>query len=85
MVRWGSIAEEMEQYERDRRFLEAHLPEWIERYPDYWVAVFQEELVGVSESVTQLLQILDEKGIPRARATLKFLTTKSKPMLLAGA
>ena len=78
-------AEALKQFEKDDEFLQANYDRWKEEYPDQWVAVFQKQLVGVGDTLKEVLQQAENEGATRHRLTIKLLVTKYVPMVLAKA
>ena len=59
-----------EQYWRDSEFLETHLDELATRYPNQWVAVFNQEVVAVADDFQGILAELQARGVEENRAVL---------------
>lgn len=76
------LAETLAQFEKDTRYLDGHRTEWLESYPDCWVIVYREELIGHSESLTELLKVADNKGIPREQVAREYLSSQPRAMIL---
>ena len=74
----------LRQMRKDERFLEAHLEEWRELYPDMYVAVYQEELVGVSPDGRELVDLLEAKGIHPGNTYWQFLRSEPIDLMLPG-
>lgn len=74
------LTAELRRLEKDERFLEAHQAEWLEQYPDMYVAVYQEQLVGIAPDSKALVALLDAKGIRPGATYWRFL--RSKPLLM---
>ena len=72
------------QIEKDRLFLEAHQSEWLEQYPDMFVAVYQEHLVGVAATADELAEQLRENGVPVGRSYWRFLSSEPMDLVVPG-
>ena len=55
---------EMAQFHRDSQYYAAHWEELLAQYPEQWVAIYNEQVVGTSTNFKQLLIDLKEAGIP---------------------
>ena len=55
---------EMARFHRDSQYYAAHWEELLARYPEHWVAIYNEQVVGSSTNFKQLLIDLKEAGIP---------------------
>lgn len=72
-----AIMQGFDQYRKDRVFLDKNFLEWRKLYPDYWIAVFMEELIAVEKDIFKLSEIIKKKNIPRQyTAPIAFLDTK---------
>ena len=78
----GEALEHQRQCYLDLRFLLDHLPEWRQKYPNRWVAVYRQRLVAVEETPEQLLRVIREHDIPVAEAILDFLTEEKVAYVL---
>ncbi len=70
--------------ERNRLFYEAHREELLRQYPEQWVAIFEERVVGVNEEFDRLLEDLRARGVPVEFARFEHLTTKDDILLVPG-
>ena len=73
---------EFQRFQGDIDYFEAHQQELLERYPEEWVAIFDGRVVGNSHDVRQLLQCLEERGVPIEKAVLRHLTVKEDVLIL---
>jgi hypothetical protein len=79
------IMKSLEQFRKDHLFLKEHMEEWRKQYPDNWVVVFQEELIGADKDYFKLKRLIDKKNIPQPYSVvIAFLSTKRIPMILLG-
>ena len=72
------------QSRKDADFLNAHWPDWVAEHPDKWVAVFEEEMVGLGDTFDEVIRAAEAKGAPRGRIVVEFLATDPIAMILAG-
>ena len=73
---------EMEQFHRDTQYYGAHWEELLEQYPEHWVAIYKEQVVGTSPDARQLLVELKQRGIPIGETLFKYLTHKEELWIL---
>ena len=78
------LREAYRQIKKDRLFLEAHQPEWLERYPDMFVAVYREQLVGVAATADELAEQLKENDVPSNRTYWRFLASDPMDLVVPG-
>ena len=72
------------QGEKDNSFISAHYKEWLEQYPDMYVAVYQEKLVSVAPNSAELAKKIKAKGIRPGSTCWRFLSTKPLDWMLSG-
>ena len=72
------------QFKKDTLFLNANRVAWRAEYPDQWVVVFGEDLVGVGETVEDALSAAQEKGAPRPQVAIEYLSSEPVKMILHG-
>jgi len=54
----------------------------IAQYPDRWVAVWLDGLLAVGDSEDEVLQAIDDKGIPRSDVVVEYLDTDPPVLIL---
>lgn len=79
------IQDDMERYRADARYFEEHRAEFLERYPDQWVAVYNQEVVGATKDVKRLVKQLERKNIRPGRTYCEYLTDKEELLILPAA
>jgi len=70
------IQEELERHRRDAEYFQAHRQELLERYPERWVAVYNQEVVAAAKDQKRLLRQLERRGVPSGRVFRDNLTDK---------
>lgn len=74
---------ELERFRRDTAYYERHREELLEQYPEQWVAIFKEQVVGAAPEFDQLLDRLQGRGIPVGQALVEHLTRKDELLILS--
>ena len=69
----------MDQFKKDLDFYYAHYDEWVAVYPDHWVLVYGERLVGAVKTIEELRELGEREGVPMSGVS-KYLN--SKPVML---
>ena len=69
---------------RDIEFYEAHYQELLARYPDQWIAIMNQKVVGVADDAFRLVAELKAEGIPADRVLRRHMGTGSELLILAG-
>jgi len=73
---------EFEQFQRDIEYAETHREELLSQYPEQWVAIFNQEVVGASLDPHQLIANLKETGIPTEWVVVRHLTRQEELLIL---
>jgi hypothetical protein len=76
------ILEDLERYGADAAYFDAHRAELLEGYPDHWVAVYNQEVVGAAREIEDLVKVLEGKGIQPGRTYREYLTDKEELLIL---
>jgi hypothetical protein len=74
--------EEFEQFQKDVSYTEAHHEELLNQYPEQWAAILHQKVVGAAPDVYQLIDELQERGIPTERVVLRHLTRREELLIL---
>ena len=71
----------LDQFDKDHSYIESHRAEWLKEFPNSWVVVYGERLVGRGET---LESALDEARLKCAvgDAAVEFITSEPRNMLL---
>jgi len=73
---------ELQRFKRDIDYYEARREELLRRYPEQWIAIFNEEIAASDPDFDHLLRTLDQRGIPSERALIKHVTVKDELLIL---
>lgn len=68
------IREELTRFHRNVEYGQAHYCELLERYPEQWVAIYDEEVVGTGPDKQQLINELRQRGVPPEHTFFDFFT-----------
>ena len=74
----AALQAELDRFHKDTTYREAHLKELLERFPEQWVAIFNEQVVGAALDLEQLLDDLQARGIPPGQAFVERVTAKDE-------
>ena len=73
---------ELRRFRTDALYYEAHRQELLQKYPEHWVAILNEEVVGADTDFDQLLNQLEQKGVPGERVFIEHATEKDELLIL---
>ena len=67
---------------KDMKFYETHRKEFLAKYPDQWVGIENEKLMGVADSFDELLEMFRAKGIPTNYMFVEHISTKPRILVV---
>lgn len=73
---------ELRRFRRDVDYYRAHQAQLLKQYPEQWVAIFNEQVVGTDPDYDRLLDEVEAKGISVGRVFIERLTTKDELLIL---
>jgi len=76
------VQAEMERFRKDASYYEERREELLKKYPDRWVAIYNEQVVGTAKDLNRLITQLQKKEIPQGRAFVEFVTEKEDLLIL---
>lgn len=78
----SDVQAQLKRFQRDTAYYEQHREELLEKYPEQWVAIFNEQVVGASPDFYALLDGLQAKGVPVGQALVEFVTREDVLLIL---
>ena len=79
----NQVQTELQHFRKDTAYYGTYHEELLKKYPEQWVAIFDQQVVGTSQDYEQLLTELEEKGVPIGRTIFKRLTQKEELWILS--
>ncbi len=76
------VQEELERFNEDMAYFDAHRQELLARYPERWVAVYDGRVVGTAKHLPRLMAQLERQGIPKGRAFVEYVTGHDDLLIL---
>ncbi|MGI8912704.1 MAG: DUF5678 domain-containing protein [Chloroflexota bacterium] len=74
MIDVEEIQEEQARFHQNVEFGQAHYDELLERYPEQWVAIYDEAVVGTGTDKAWLIAELRKQGVPPGHTFFDFFT-----------
>jgi len=71
--------DELDQFDRDNRYIDEHYEELWKRYPNCWIAVYREQFVMFARDIDELIKRLEYNRIPPEKVARRKLLTKENP------
>lgn len=72
---------ELQKYRKDTRVLSRRL-NLVSKYPKRWIAVYDGEVRADSLDLNQLMDKIDDLGLPRDRVVVRFVDRNLRRMIL---
>ena len=76
------IQKDLERFGRDAEYFDRHRHEFLQQYPEQWVAVYHQQVVGAAEDPKRLVKLLERKGIPPGLVFREYVTDKEDLLIL---
>jgi hypothetical protein len=73
---------ELARFQRDIAYFEAHREDLMARYPEEWIAIYNEAVVGAAAELESLLFTLREHRVPPEAALVKHLSRNEDVLIL---
>ena len=77
------VQAELQRFKRDTAYYEAHHEALLARSPEQWVAIYNQQVVGVAPDYEQLLDELQAKGFSVGHVLVEHLTRQDELLILA--
>lgn len=77
------VQQELERHRRDAEYFQQHRAELLARYPERWVAIYDQQVVGAAKDHRRLVRQLERKSIPPGRVFRHYVTDKEELLILA--
>ena len=76
--------EAIDRFHRDGQYFDANREDLLRRYPECWVAILDERVVGTDPDFEKLLLSLEEAGLPLEQVFIDRATAQSDVFILPG-
>ncbi len=77
-----TVQEELKRFKRDTSYYEAHHQELLDQYPEQWVAIYEQRVVGTGPDFEELLGELKSKGFSVGQVLVEYLTLREDLLIL---
>jgi hypothetical protein len=76
------VQQELERFNEDMSYFEAHRQELLAQYPDRWVAIYDNRVVGTAKDLPRLMAQLEHQGLPTGRVFVEYVTGQDDLLIL---
>lgn len=74
----------IDRFHQDGQYFDGHYEELLRQYPEQWVAILDEQVVGADLDFEGLLRILEEKNLPLEQTFIDRVTAQTDVLILRG-
>jgi len=74
--------QDLERFTEDMLYFDQHRQELLQQYPERWVAIYNQHVVGAAKDLKRLIQQLERKGIPPSQVFREYLTEQEDLLIL---
>ena len=74
---------QLQRFHGDTEYFGAHYQELLDQYPEQWVAVYNQAVVGSNTDFDTLLDDLEEKAVPLESVLIEHLSREEETWILA--
>jgi hypothetical protein len=78
----ADIVRELQEFGRSTRSLSNQYPDLVDRYPGQWVALHNGKVRAHGRTFQDVMQKIDQEGLPRARTVVRFIDQDDRIMIL---
>ena len=68
-----ALQRELQRFQDDAHYYDAHRTEYLEKYPEHWVAIYCKHVVATARQHQELLRELTALGIPVGRTFREYV------------
>ncbi len=73
---------QLERFHRDVEYYNVHYEELLAQYPEMWISIYNQEVVGAAPDLRDLLRLRMERGVPPGQGLVKYLTRERRILVL---
>jgi hypothetical protein len=78
----ADVVRELKAFSRSARSLANQHTHLVDRYPNQWVAIFDGKVRAHGRSFHEVLEKIDQEGLPRGRTIVRFIDKGERAMIL---
>jgi hypothetical protein len=78
----SGLRESIAAFERGKSFIDSNREEFLKRYPDCWIAVYEQQIIATDKNLKNLIDTIRKRGIRTQDVAVDLMTTKKQPVLL---
>ena len=76
------VQKELARFTADAIWVDDHREELLKQYPDQWIAVYNQQVVGSAAEIEELVEQLERDGFPPNHIFTEYLTDEEDILIL---
>lgn len=76
------IIKDLQEFSKSAAFVSSNHLRLLEEYPSQWIGVYRQNVEAHAKDLDQLLDLLDEKGVPLGDTVIRFLNEERETLIL---
>ncbi|MBI4058918.1 hypothetical protein HY404_01615 [Candidatus Microgenomates bacterium] len=76
------IFEDLQNLKKNIEFVEANHTSLLAEYPEKWVVIYQQEVIGAGSDISQTIELVKSKNISPGKTYIRFLTKQPITLIL---
>lgn len=76
---------ELKRFHGDTQYFDSHYQEFLNEYPEQWVAVYNQEVVGTGPQFRPLLKQLKAQGVNLSKVVIERVSREPETWIFAAA
>lgn len=76
------VQQELDRFRDDALYFDHHREELLAQYPDRWVAIYDQQVVGAAKDLKRLIKQVQRKGLSPGQVYRGHLSTKEELLIL---
>jgi len=82
LARANKLRESAAELNASQDFIESHRKKLVQEYPDQWIAVYKQKIIGVNKELRTLVYKIRTSDVPLAHVALEHLRSEEMPIAL---
>ena len=76
------IDRDLQSFRKSAMLLSSSHPRLVDSYENQWVAVYEGDTVAHGDTLKEVLEKIDKKGIPRGHVVVRYIDRAPRTMIL---
>jgi hypothetical protein len=77
-----ALDRDLRAFRKDARVLSSKREHLLRQYPSPWIAIYDGKVAAQAKTLPLLMEEMEQRGIPRGRAIVRFINKNPRKMIL---